>query len=163
MCEKARDEHEARHCAQRLTNCQYCTAPVRAKHMAAHTASVACSRAPVHCPNRCGKDVARADVQQHLAESCSKRWVPCARGCGRKVRAGDQQLGESTGGVQTATTSSCVCCPVACQQCGEAVSGAAMQVSTLACVYLLVRIISRLRFILRELCDSTSWRVWVSY
>jgi TRAF-type zinc finger len=130
MCEKAREEHEASHCAQRLTNCQHCAAPVRAKHMAAHIGSVACPRAPVPCPNRCGKDVARADAQQHLTESCSKRWVLCARSCGRKVRAGDQLLAEGLAGVQTVTTSSCVCCPVACAQCGEAVSTAAMQVST---------------------------------
>jgi len=44
------------------------------------------------CPNKCGVELRRPDLQDHLLNTCAHHWVLCKRGCGLKVRQADMAI-----------------------------------------------------------------------
>jgi TNF receptor-associated factor 4 len=73
--------HMVNTCSKRLVPCKYCGRQYTADTLQGH--QVQCPKFPVPCPNRCGEDARREDMERHLAlcvqglESCSHRAAGC--------------------------------------------------------------------------------------
>jgi len=73
--------HMVNTCSKRLVSCKYCGRQYTADTLQSH--QVKCPKFPVPCPNRCGENSRREDMERHLAlcvqglESCVHKAVGC--------------------------------------------------------------------------------------
>jgi len=57
--------HMVNNCSKRLVNCKYCGRSYSADTLQSH--QLKCPKFPVPCPNRCGENCRREEVERHLA------------------------------------------------------------------------------------------------
>ena len=73
--------HQVNNCSKRLVNCKYCSRAFTADTLQGH--QILCPKFPVPCPNRCGENCKREDMERHLAicvqglETCPHRELGC--------------------------------------------------------------------------------------
>ena len=73
--------HMVNTCSKRLVGCKYCGRSFTADTLQSH--QLQCPRFPVPCPNRCGDNTRRGDMERHLAlcvtglETCPHREAGC--------------------------------------------------------------------------------------
>ena len=90
--------HMVNNCSKRLVNCKYCGRSFTADTLQPH--QLQCPKFPVPCPNRCGDNARREEMERHLAicvqglEVCPHRGAGC-RWQGH-ASARDQHLQDST-------------------------------------------------------------------
>jgi len=90
--------HMVNNCSKRLVNCKYCGRAFTADTLQSH--QIKCPKFPVPCPNRCGDNCKREDMERHLSicvqgiESCPHKEAGCKwQG---HISMLDQHMGEST-------------------------------------------------------------------
>ena len=73
--------HMVNTCAKRVVNCKYCVKSYTADALQGH--QIMCPKFPVPCPNRCGENCRREEMERHLV-----RCEAGAVGCPHKKAAG---------------------------------------------------------------------------
>ena len=68
-------EHHESECPKRQCGCEYCGTAFRYEAMEQHWQT--CASFPVECPNDCGVDVTRQDLDQHVDQVCPLTVVAC--------------------------------------------------------------------------------------
>ena len=82
------EQHLEKECPEREYSCPHCNyrGPYRLV-VSAHFAE--CSYYPVECPNKCGVEGERDDMDHHLRDACPLQYIQCKfshAGCGEKFR-----------------------------------------------------------------------------
>lgn len=69
------DLHLKEDCRKRSILCEYCSCDIVAEVYPNHLG--VCSMVMVSCENKCGKEIPRKNLQEHLSTECSKRLLVC--------------------------------------------------------------------------------------
>ena len=82
------DNHLNNECPNREYSCPHCNYKGTYKFVTSVHA-VECSYTPVKCPNKCGVEGERADMEMHIQEHCQLQYIQCTfhlTGCDEKFR-----------------------------------------------------------------------------
>ena len=80
------DEHQKNHCPKRPFTCEYCLTYNTHYDIVVNNHWPVCGSKPVPCPNKCGENPFRKDLDNHVADDCPLSLVDCeCPGCEMKI------------------------------------------------------------------------------